>query len=80
MFMIKCDITEFLQCEETFIHSVQTNTKVHSNSCSVGIGGSFPPVVKLSEREAVFLPPSIAEVKSVGVISSLPHMSIWHGD
>jgi hypothetical protein len=42
------------------------------------VQGANYPGVKLKGREADHSPPSDAEVKKVGAIPPLPHMSSWH--
>jgi hypothetical protein len=46
---------------------------------SNGVLGNESPAVKRPRLEADHLPPFSAEVKNGGTISSLPHMSSWHG-
>jgi hypothetical protein len=45
----------------------------------MGTGGSLARGIKPKESEADYLTPYNAEVKNVGAIPPLPHMSSWRG-
>jgi hypothetical protein len=57
------------------IHSVQTSSRAHSASYSMGTG-SLSLEVKLPGRGANNSHPSSAEVKNGGIIPPLPHVFI----
>jgi hypothetical protein len=56
------------------LHSVQTGSGAHPGSYPMGTGSLFPGVKRL-KRETHHLPPSSAEVKNGGAITTLPHTS-----
>jgi hypothetical protein len=60
------------------LHSVQNGSGAQSASYPMDTGCSFPGG-EPTGREADHSPPSSADVKNGGVITSLPHMSPWPG-
>jgi hypothetical protein len=60
------------------LHSVQTDSGVHSASYTMSTG-DFSRGVKPPGREADNSPASSAEVKNVGAVPALPHTSLWCG-
>jgi hypothetical protein len=58
---------------------VQTGSGAHPASYPIGTGGSFPGS-KVAGGVADHSPPYNAEVNKGGAMTSLPHMSSWHGD
>jgi hypothetical protein len=55
----------------SLLHSVQTGSRAHPTSYSMGTGGKRP------EREADHSTPSSDEIKNGGAIPSFPHASSW---
>jgi hypothetical protein len=58
----------------SLLHSVQTGSEAHPMSI-----GAFSPAVKWPGCEADHSPPSSAEIKNGGAVSSVLHTSSWRG-
>jgi hypothetical protein len=61
----------------SLLHGVQDGTRAPQPPIQ-WVPRTLSLEVKWQRREADHLPPFSAEVKNVGVIPPLPHMSSWH--
>jgi hypothetical protein len=68
----------FIYFSKQLPYTVQTGSGAHPAFYPMGTGGQFSQGVKQPGHEADNSSPSSAEIKNVGAIPPLPHMSSWN--